>query len=241
MLILPLLPIARVPCSPSPQTRVEFNLISTRTPSNNITQNTVEFTSDYTFMKHFPSPSNTVSSIVASVLCNESITGSTWINTTVSSGIQNNCNSGTNKSTIPKKTYDGFKTGLIVGTVVTLLLGVLLFIVVSLAVVICHRAGRVSGSTHGDTIEVNPAYGVTQALQDAHTPGTISTESAYMYDYPTISSIGTINEIRINEAYGVVYETIAAGHGESHPAAEFQAGDNNIKTKQNEAHVVINY
>lgn len=107
---------------------------------------------------------------------------------------------------------------------------------VSLAVAVHHKAGQESRSTHEDTTAVNPAYGVTQTLQDAHTPG----ENTY-YDYPTINT-HNISETRMNEAYGVVYETIAAGHGESYPVAEFQVGtdtDDNIQAKQNKAYAVI--
>ena len=90
-----------------------------------------------------------------------------------------------------------------------------------------------SRSTHEDTTAVNPAYGVTQTLQDARTLGVGPAESAY--DYPTISI--DISETRTNEACGAVYEIIAAGHREStysHPVAEFQAGTdgNRIKVRK---------
>ena len=123
---------------------------------------------------------------------------------------------------------------------ITCLVAAVLFIVVSLAVVVRRKAGRESRSIHEDTTAANPAYGVTQTLQDAHTPG----KNTY-YDYPTINT-HNISETRMNEAHGVIYETIAAGHGESvhtysHPVAQFQAGTdgNHIEAKQNEAYAVI--
>lgn len=120
---------------------------------------------------------------------------------------------------------------------VAFLVAAVVFVAVSLAVIVCHKAGQVCRSTQEDTVAVNPAYGVARMLEDAHTPG----ESAY--DYPTIN-IHTY-ETRISEAYGIVYETIAAGHGDSietysHPVEGFQAGsDDNIETKQNEVYAVI--
>ena len=88
---------------------------------------------------------------------------------------------------------------------------------------------------HEDTTAVNPAYGVIQTPQDAHT----QEENTY-YDYPTINT-HNISETRMNEAYGIV---LAAGHGESvhtysHPVAEFQAGTDGNRIEKNEAYAVI--
>lgn len=122
---------------------------------------------------------------------------------------------------------------------IALFVGAILFIVASLVVVICRKAGRVNRSTHGDTVEVNLAYGITQTLQDSHTLGVSPAEG--VYDYPTPSIDIEVTRLRMNEAYGVVYETIAAaGHGDStyrHPVVEF--ADDNIEAKQNEAYAAI--
>ena len=69
----------------------------------------------------------------------------------------------------------------------------------SLVVVVCHKAGQVSQSTHGDTIEVNLEYGVIQILQDSHTPGVSPAEG--VYDYPTPSIDIEVTRLRMNEAY----------------------------------------
>ena len=165
---------------------------------------------------------------------------------TISSGIHNTqCKpiiTEINNSTLPKKPQGDLNVGLIAssGTLITLLVAAaILFIVASLVVVVCHKAGRVSRSTHGDTIEVNLAYGVTPILQDSHRPGVSSAEG--VYDYPTPSIDINVTRLRMNEAYGVVYEIItAAGHGEStyrHPGVEF--ADDNIEAKQNETYAAI--
>ena len=169
--------------------------------------------------------------------------------TTISPGVHNTqCKPITteiNNSTLPKKPQGDLNVGLIAssGTVIALFVAAILFIVAFLAVVVCRKAGRVSKSTHGHTVEDNLAYGVTQTVQDSHTPGAMSpAEGVHIYDYPTLSVDIDLTRLRVNEAHGVVYETIAAaaGHGEStyrHPVVEFD--DDNIEAKRNEAYAAI--
>ena len=212
---------ASVPCSPLPAV-------------SHITQSTasVEFHTSSINTELLPSPSNTNDY----ALCIKSITDSTWINTIVSSGVPDICKpitTETNTSIILKKRI--FDIGLIIGTVVALLVAAVFFIVVFLAIIIQLKYSRVNRQTHENTTAVNPTYGVTITLQDTHTPG----ENAY--DYPAINS-HINNETRMNEAYGVVYETITATRkGKyNHSVVELQAGtDDNIVSKQNEAYAVI--